>query len=446
MKIRHTIAIAACKILIKIGKLMGKGGSSTPGLIALKISPDVLRHTASQLGENIIAVCGTNGKTTTNNLLCKLIESKGKSVVCNSMGANMLPGVACAFLSKTTLSGKLKAEYASIECDEASLRHIVKHLSPSRVVITNLFRDQLDRYGAIESTIALINEALVKIPDATLILNSDDPLCVQFAKNRKCIFYGVGEKYNDAKDENEVKFCPICGYELKYNFRHYSQIGDFYCEKCGFKHPETDYCATNINLKNSMNFDVSYKGNTLSMKLNYRGFYNIYNILASFCAFESLSMGVENADKVFNEYKPQNGRMESFDISGKNIILNLAKNPAGFNQAISTVVDDEDKKDVFIAINDMAQDGKDISWIWDVNFESLLKSSETIYASGSRKYDLALRLNYAGFDNVKIVENCMEDIEKVISGKENKIYFLVNFTALNSTQPALRELYNKEAE
>ena len=446
MKIRHIIAIAACKILIKIGKLMGKGGSSTPGMIALKISPDVLRYTASQLGKNIIAVCGTNGKTTTNNLLSKLIESKGKSVVCNSMGANMLPGVACAFLDKTTIFGKLNAEYAAIECDEASLRHIVKHLTPSKVVITNLFRDQLDRYGAIESTIALINEALVKIPDATLILNGDDPLCVQFGKDRKCVFYGIPEKHSDAKDENEVKFCPICGYELKYNFRHYSQLGDFYCEKCGFKHPETNFAATNINLKQSMNFDVAYKESTLPLKLNYRGFYNIYNILASFCAFESLSLGIENINEVFNDYKPQNGRMESFTVSGKKIILNLAKNPAGFNQAISTVVDDEDKKDVFIAVNDMAQDGKDISWIWDVNFEALLKGSETIYASGDRKYDLALRLSYAGFDNVKILENCKEDIQKVISGKENKIYFLVNFTALNKTQAALREIADKEAE
>ena len=200
LKLRNSLAIIACKMLIKLGVLMGKKGSSLPGSIAMRISPSVLKALASQIKKEIILVCGTNGKTTTNNLIYSLLSNDGSTVVCNNVGANMLPGVACAFISKAKISGRLNADYAAIECDEASLRHIVKHLTPHKIVITNLFRDQMDRYGEIEGTIKLINEAIDKVPDTTLILNADDPFTRQFGKGRKAIYYGVSENVLSPED------------------------------------------------------------------------------------------------------------------------------------------------------------------------------------------------------------------------------------------------------
>ena len=224
-KLRNIIAVIVCKLLIIAGKLAGKKGSSAPGGIALKISPTILTDLAAQVKKEIIVVCGTNGKTTTNNLLYTILKSKGYSVVGNIIGANMLPGIACSFIDHASLSGKLNADYATIECDEASLRRIVPFLTPDKVVITNLFRDQLDRFGEVDITAALLNEALDKLSDTQLILNGDDPLSANFGKDKKCVYFGVDEKCNVTLDETkEGRYCAKCGAELEYNYIHYSLI------------------------------------------------------------------------------------------------------------------------------------------------------------------------------------------------------------------------------
>lgn len=422
--------------------MMGKKGSSTPGSVALKIAPNLLRDLAKQVNGEIIMVCGTNGKTTTNNLLCSLLESKGKRVVCNKVGANMLQGVACAFVAKAKLSGKLNADYAAIECDEASLRHVVKHVTPSKIVITNLFRDQLDRYGEIDITINLLNEAINKLPDTQLILNADDPLCVQFGTDKNCLYYGIDENCSiNVNETKEGRFCLKCGSELHYNYYHYSQLGDFSCTNCGFSRPAPDYSARNICLDDGMVFDVFYKNMKVNLNLNYRGFYNIYNVLASFCAFESTGLGTDNINEVFNRYKPQIGRMEPFNIDGKTVVLNLSKNPAGFNQAIATLAGDKRSKDVMIVLNDNAQDGRDVSWIWDVDYEKLTQANiNTLCASGIRKYDMAVRLKYAGFENIEIKDNTKDTINEIAHSSGEICYVLINYTALFSTQDNLKEL------
>ena len=445
-KIRDIAAIIVCKLLIRIGKIMGKKGSSTPGSIALKISPGILRTLSAQVKREIIAVCGTNGKTTTNNLIYSLLTSAGYSVVCNNVGANMLPGVACAFIDHCSIGGKLNADYAAIECDEASLRHIVKYMKPDKIVITNLFRDQLDRYGEIDITINLLNEALSKLENTTLVLNADDPLCVQFGSDRKCIYYGVSEDVGiNSAETKEGRFCLKCGSELKYSYYHYSQLGNYKCENCGFARPIPDYDATNVDLSDGISFTLTFGGKSMDFKVKYRGFYNIYNILASFAVYDSLGLDTANANKVFSDYKPQIGRMEPFTIDGKTVVLNLSKNPAGLNQAIATLCTDKKKKDVVIVLNDNAQDGKDVSWIWDVDFEKLANANvASLTASGIRKYDMALRLKYAGFENgVNIADNNRETLQKAAHGDGEVCYVLINYTALFDTQNNLKALEDK---
>ncbi len=441
-KIRDTLAIIACKLLTKLGKMMGKMSTSAPGGIALRISPNLLKRLSAKLNGPIIFVCGTNGKTTTNNLLYSLLTHSSQRVVCNNIGANMLPGVAWAFISRVSIFGKLKADCAAIECDEASLRRVVPHVTPDYIIVTNLFRDQLDRYGEIDTTIAIMNEALSSLPDVTLILNGDDPLSSRLAGNKKCIYYGVSEKCNVRLNETkEGRFCPECAQELSYNYYHYSQLGDYFCPNCSFKRPKLNYSANNVKLTDGISFDVNSPKGTISLKVNYRGFYNIYNVMASLIAYLECGFSTDGINEVFDAYKPQIARMEPFDIGGKTVILNLAKNPAGFNQAISTLASDLRSKDILIAINDGAGDGKDVSWLWDVDFEKLsYVNAKSITASGIRKYEMALRLKYAHFTDVAIKDNNRQTLEQLVSGDGEVCYVLVNYTAMFSAHDNLKQL------
>jgi len=440
--IRNFLAVSACKALIKIGKLMGRKGSSAPGSIAMKIAPGLLKHLAKQVKKEIILVCGTNGKTTTNNLIYSLFTEKGNKVVCNNVGANMLPGVACSFIAMATLTGKLDADYAAIECDEASLRHVVNHITPHKIVITNLFRDQMDRYGEVEDTAKLLEEGIKKVPDATLVLNADDPYVRSLGLHRRAIYYGVSEDTGLNKNEaHESQFCLKCGKDLTYSYHHYNQLGFYECTNCDFKRPNPNYSATRVNVSEGLKFVMSYKGIQRKFNVNYKGFYNVYNILASYAVFEDNGGTAEEAEKTFNAYKPQIGRMESFTIGGKEVILNLAKNPAGFNQAISTVCADKREKTVLVAVNAMASDGTDVSWLWDVDFEALKENgAEDIYVSGIRRDDLALRLKYAGFENINIIEINADTVKNIIDNSQGVCYMLVNYTVLFGTQTILKGL------
>ncbi len=436
------LAIVLSKLSIIAGKILGKKSSSTPGTIAMKICPDILFHLSKQIKKEIIFICGTNGKTTTSNLLYSLIKGCNKKIVCNNVGANMLPGVCCAFVDKANIFGKIDADYAVIECDEASLRHIVKYVTPNKIVITNLFRDQLDRFGEIDITINLLEEAFKKLDNVNLILNGDDPLCAYFGTKYNALYYGVMEKSNHSTNEiKEGRFCLKCGGELSYNYYHYSQLGDYFCTKCDFKRPALDYFADNVDLSDGMKFNLNFKDKTIDLSLDYKGFYNIYNVLAAFAAFEGLKLGFDNINSVLKGYKPQIGRMESFNINGKKVILNLSKNPAGFNQAIATLNEDKAEKDVFVVINDNAQDGKDISWIWDVDFELFEKSNiKNLYAGGIRKDDLAVRFKYAKLNAFDVLENNLKNLSDIIQKSDLPLYVLVNYTALFSTQDNLLSL------
>ena len=436
---RKIFAIWITKILIIIGKLAGKKGSSTPGAIALKICPDIIEKLSSQVKGEIIAVCGTNGKTTTNNLIYSVLSSNGRNVVCNNVGANMLYGVTTAFISSASIFGKLDADYACIEIDEFSTVHVFPHMKPDYIVLTNLFRDQLDRFGEIDITMDCLSRAMKMVPDAKLILNGDDPLVTAFGMNtdNECIYFGVSENVGISLNETkEGRFCRFCGEELSYNYYHYSQLGDYYCPKCSFKRPEINYNAVNLNLDGGIAFDVK---NT-RINVNYRGFYNIYNILASFAVANELKIDLSNFNSVLSNYKPQIGRMEPYDI-GKPVIFNLSKNPAGFNQALSTVIGDKRRKSIVVVINDNDQDGNDISWIWDVDFERFKDANANmLFASGIRHNDVCVRFKYAELADFTDVCDVKTAILKAKEDKSDVIYVLVNYTALFSTENILKEL------
>ena len=440
MKIRRMAAVTAAKFTGYICKKMGRQGVTWAGKIALKLCPDILEQLSAQVREKIFVVCGTNGKTTTNNMLCAALEKEGKKVICNHTGSNMLNGVVAAFVLGAKWNGKLDADYACIEVDEASTKYIFPAIYPDYMVMTNLFRDQLDRYGEIDITMNILEEMMRKVPEMKVIVNGDDALSAYLAMDsgNPYVTYGISKPVvqSAANEIREGRFCKKCGERLQYSFYHYSQLGDYKCPKCGFQRPALQYDAYDVKVGEQLSFRVEDK----LLSANYKGFYNVYNILAAYAAIRTAGFSGNSFYEMLKSFNPENGRMEQFRIEGTGVMLNLAKNPAGFNQNISAVMQDKSPKDIMIVINDNAQDGRDISWLWDVDFDLLKEESiRSITVSGIRCQDMRLRLKY-----VDIPSELEPDVESAVKSCVKKgtgnLYVLVNYTALFSTRNILKKL------
>ena len=439
---RKLLAVWTAKLATVAGRIIGKKSSSTPGQIALKICPDLIKILSKNVEKDIIVTCGTNGKTTTNNLLNSALEAMGYKTVCNKLGANMVGGIATTFAQACNIFGNFKADYACLEIDEASARRVFKHLTPDYMLITNLFRDQLDRYGEIDITVDVLKEAIEMTGGKVkLILNGDDPLTAQFSELAPSYCFGIDEQVLPQIDETkEGRFCTKCKAEQEYNYFHYSQLGDYYCPNCGNKRPRLDFAVKNVDLSDSMKFTI----NGEAIDVNYRGFYNIYNILAVYSALKVIGVNTEGFNKTLKAYKPQIGRMEEINL-GKPVILNLAKNPAGFNQAIQTVMLDKRKKDVIVAINDKANDGRDVSWLWDVDFDKLSQANlNTLTTTGIRLYDISLRFKYSDVKVDNITPDMKQAILNCLKTDAEVCYVLVNYTALFSTQTTMLEIQKEQ--
>ncbi len=440
MNVKRIIAVWASKTAGYICKKMGRQGVTWAGKIALKIYPPILREMAAEVRKGIFVVCGTNGKTTTNNMLCAALEAEGQKVICNHTGSNMLNGVAAAFVLGARLSGHIDADYACIEADEASTKYIFPEIKPDYMLMTNLFRDQLDRYGEIDITMNILESMIKTLPEMKVIVNGDDALSAYLAMDsgNPCIFYGISQPVmkNETNEIREGRFCKRCGAKLEYSFYHYSQLGDYLCPGCGFKRPDLDFDAYDVKVGDRLSFRVENR----LISADYKGFYNVYNILAAYAGIRSAGFLAEHFQNMLKKFNPENGRMEQFRISGTGVILNLAKNPAGFNQNISAVMQDTSPKDVIIVINDNAQDGIDISWLWDVDFDLFREENiRSITVSGIRCYDMRLRLKYVDISS-ELEENVENAIRKRISDGTGNLYVLVNYTALFSTRNILKRL------
>ena len=488
-RIRDAAAIDAAKAVEAGSRLTGHQGTSITGKAAMALAPTVLADLAGQVRKATFAVCGTNGKTTTNNILCAMLEAGGHKVVCNRLGANMLNGITGAYVSMSGLGGKLDADYACLEIDEASAARVFPHVHPDYLILTNLFRDQLDRYGEIDITIELLKKAIQMVPDMKLIINADDPLSVYLAMEtgNPFVCYGIAEPDRGNEPESTVKsgekqisheiregqFCKKCGAPLQYDYYQYGQMGKYRCTACDFRRPEPQYAAAGITTENGVNFLVE----GLPVESDLRGLYSVYNLLAVWSALceegnqllfpekptnmeESESgpdnrqtgtgqSGTEQPDteqadtKLFNEvlrsYHTQFGRNETFCIDGHSVVLNLAKNPAGFNQNIEAMLEDREAKRLVIVINDNEQDGTDVSWLWDVDFDRIRDDSiKSVAVSGIRALDMCLRLKY-----VEIQADVAESPEAAIEGQlakgQEKLYVLVNYTALFPIHRYLQE-------
>lgn len=426
-------------------RFFGKNGTTLPGRIALRIHPKMIRDLASEYKEGLILVTGTNGKTTTANLLAHILQTTGKRFAFNQAGANLVTGITGALLFHTGWGGQAKVQLALLEVDEATVPKFCEQVNPSLAIVTNFFRDQLDRYGELDTTVQLVKNSLSEKTD--LILNADDPLVAQFGIGRKhTLYYGVDktpESKTESSETREARFCPQCGAALDYLLFHYGQLGVYFCPDCGFGRPAIQVLAEEVHTEDA---ELKFRVGVTEFSLGLQGYYNLYNALAAITAAKRLGIRDRDIERGIRQFIPQAGRMERFSLPEGKVTLTLVKNPTGFNQVLQTAFGTDSKHvRLLIAINDCAADGRDISWLWDVNFEILGEKSDRIdeiICSGLRAEDMALRLKYAGVsvDKLKIehalelaVDQLQVEVEgqRSVSGKEERATFIFpTYTAL----------------
>ena len=413
-------------IILKITKL--SGGTAIIGKFVLKICPDFLSY-SNKYVETKINVTGTNGKTTTSGLISHLIKTSGHNVINNALGANMLNGVVNTI--STTLNPFRKYDFSVIESDEAFLEIIYKSYEADWLVVTNLFRDQLDRYGELATTKKFIQNGInigknSKGENVKLILNSDDPLVASFIGKEK-VFYGVESvQYKDglkpAEYSTEEAFTCPCGKPLKYEKKFYAQQGHYYCD-CGYKRPEPKYKADVILYKNHSVIKIENE----EFEIPLVGLFNAYNAIAAIAAAKEI--GIENISENIKTFKVAFGRSEIKSLMGKKTLIQLIKNPIGASEVLKTI--DKDSN-LLIIINDNYADGRDVSWLWDTEFEWLNGINNEIVVSGLRADDMALRLKYAGIKDsrIKTIPNIKQAVEYTGKNAKNSITILPTYTAL----------------
>ena len=435
---KNFFIILAMKILNLILKICHKNGGNFLGKIAFYWNPEIFKY--FKVNCPVIAVSATNGKTMTNNCIGYTLKTAGKKVVSNVEGNNMETGILSTILKNCTLTGKIKADYLVFEVDESYIPVVFKNFRLDTLLILNFFRDQLDRNGEVESLILRINEFL-KTYTGNLILNNDDPNVARLGQanpSNSNIYYFSVDKYKFAtekiKEAGEGKFCPFCKTRLEYEYYQYSHVGKFKCPNCNFGDNEIYKLATNVDLKNRC-FDID--GNTY--KINGNSIYLIYNYTAvySVCSLYDISNDV--VKKAFSNFALNNGRLEEITIHGVPTIINLAKNPTGSNVSLRILNEDDSQKELLFVLNDNIADGFDVSWIWDINFNNLNNVSR-IVTSGTRAYDIAIRIKTSGFPAEKIEPYLsLADAVKALYKTDVKKYVIANYTSLQPTRHELKK-------
>lgn len=417
-----------CKATHGILRLMNKGGTALPGVLALKICPDILRRLASKI--NVIAVCGTNGKTTSAAMAVRALENAGKNVFSNRSGANLIGGITTEFILNANLFGKPKCDWAVIECDEAASVKVLPAIKPRVAVITNLFRDQSDRYGDITAPRDMLTNALKASPQTIACINADCPLTASIAEKteNKTVFFGMDRGRNTAPDKTESLACPICGAKLNYSYVTYANLGGFSCPKCGNKRRRPDIAIGDMIGEKTAEMRVNGEKKLCESTLS--GIYNIYNAAGVVAAITACGIDSEYALSAAESFECGFGRMEKFPLGETGAQMLLIKNTAAVNQTLDYIKKDGGRKIIVFAMNNRAADGRDEKWIYDADFEKLrrIKNITEIFASGELSEKLKERLSSAGLDCTP--ENDYDKLIKRLKSADCRIYILPSYTAM----------------
>ena len=439
-------SVAACKLTRAVLRRTGRGGTAIPGIVGLKVSKNILA--AVSQGMKIVVVTGTNGKTTTCNMIEHALTSAGHDCLLNKSGANLLHGIASDLICSADWKGKARHEYAVLECDEAALKQVVPYIRPRAIVVTNLFSDQVDRYGGVQNTLKEIRTGVERSPKSVLVLNAEDPLSASLAIDvpNKVVWYGLDESVGTQGnvDLSDAGKCPKCGGDYSYDYNIYAHLGGFRCRKCGFSRQAPDVAVTSIKEKTSdgsvVHMRPGKKAPEQDVRIALPAVYNIYNAAASIAAIIALKLPAREAVDALSSARASFGRLETFDLQGNRLQMILVKNPAGCNQAFSYITGLGEDFSAVLCLNNRTGDGHDISWIETTDYEKLVRDPhlKKLYAGGDCAKELLERLKKAGAaDDILVPFSDYGALVEKLKEELNPVFLLPNYTAMMELRDAL---------
>lgn len=453
MNVALTLAIT--KSAAGLSRKLGRGGGGAlPGVIADKLDKGLAHKLVSRIPHGVIIVTGTNGKTTTTRMIASILEARGETVLTNRSGSNLRRGVLSSLIAGADRRGRMKATVALFEVDEASLRRIAPELAPRHIVVLNLFRDQLDRYGELDTTAALIGQGIAATK-ARVYLNADDPLVASLAKYAalpELVHYfgieGLPATSTTHAMATDSDRCPVCGSRLTFSRTFYGHIGHYACPTGDYGRPQPGVVVTGVTRADvsGTDFAVAIAGKRHRATLPLPGTYNLYNALAAIALASGLGAPADTVLPVIARTTAAFGRVERVELRGRTLYLLLIKNPAGFTQVLETFLLGQASPHVLMLINDEHADGRDVSWLWDVPLETLAPLEPVVTVGGTRATDMMLRLKYAGI-TAHGSSNLDAVLERFIHGlaEGETGYVLPTYTAMLAVRRKLAAEGNLEA-
>ena len=439
------LAATAARGAGRLSQKLGRGGGTTiPGLLLNRLRPEATAEMARSVSGGVILVSGTNGKTTTARLVRAALDANGARVVANTAGSNLERGVATALLNAEG------AEMALFEVDEAALPGLMAQTRPRVVTLMNLFRDQLDRYGELEHLVDRWREAVAALDPATVVIyNADDPAVAEIAaQHPNTVSYGIQDPRvgrDCLPHASDTTDCRRCGAPLHYDMVTIAHLGRWSCPECGLTRPQPDVGATRVELHglDGQRLSIATPQGPIELSLRLPGMHNSYNALAATATSVALDLAPEAIGPALAKREAAFGRAERTQIGNVKVTTLLAKNPAGANENIRTMLLEDHPLHLLVLLNDRTADGQDVSWIWDVDYELLLDSGRlaSLTLGGDRGYDMALRFRYAGFDpeRLSVVPSVSAGLNTALEASETDghLYVLPTYTALLEFQAVL---------
>jgi UDP-N-acetylmuramyl tripeptide synthase len=449
---RLAAGLAAARAVGGLARATGRGGgTSLPGKVLTRVEPHAIGRLAERLERGSVVVSATNGKTTTAAMISSILEGTGARLVHNRAGANMVGGVASALAASARRGGRaLDGDLGLFEVDEFWLGPVVEELEPRALLLSNLFRDQLDRYGELD-TIADRWAGVVagRSPRTALVLNADDPLVADLGRGTDALYFGVEDDslaLPTLQHASDSKHCRNCGHAYVYEAVYLAHLGRYRCPNCGRRRPEPAVVASAVELRGirSAAFTLSLGGSEHRVELPLPGLYNVYNALGAAALCSALEVPAERIVAGLAAVEPAFGRAETIELSGRPTSILLVKNPAGANEVLRTLTLEGAALDVLGVLNDGTADGRDVSWVWDADWELLAPHVRTMTCSGTRAAELALRMKYAGVDpaRLRVLEPLADGLDAALAAGEGPLYALPTYTALLE----LRELLSRRGQ
>jgi UDP-N-acetylmuramyl tripeptide synthase len=408
--LRATLALAAGKTAARASRLIGRGGGTAiTGMVARRVDPKILDKLVRIPGVPVVAITGSNGKTTTARFTAALLRGEGINVCHNSAGANLVQGVTSLAVSYANLRGEIPDGVLVVEVDEGALPEVAPETLPRALLVTDLFRDQLDRFGEIYAVADAIESVAAALPaDAALIVNADDPMVATLAEKRegRRVTFGLSIKHSTdqiTRAADTIR-CPRCRADLKYRYVYLSHMGDYSCPACGFTRPRLDVAVTALEVVglDRTRCDIQTPRGRLTLEIPQSGVHIAYDAAAAIAILVGLGIPLDHAVESMASVGPAFGRLEKIDAGGKTVILAFAKNPTSYNTTLRALATEDEPRQLLIAASNTLVDGEDFGWLWDVDFESMAPKVERVVVSGTRADELANRLHYAGVPSGKV--------------------------------------------